>query len=589
MKARCQLNLHSFIIIRLQISGVKASTSQNQLDKKLASFLKSPQKTVDAAVQTNEDLINGLRFSKDVHIQNACVTSNFEINKSLEMTTSLDDRISDLMKATKNSSMNSDKDDVSRESVMQPKVEQNMEENIAKENKPIEIKISTNIPIVTNKSYLDQQPENEKDPELTNTDDKSCNGIEKKHNLQTIVLSPKKDLNLITNITEIPPTIEMNRLNNVSCSNALSFLDHLSASKTIPEPSTTNDKSSTDSNKQQYPKSNGLPIKGQQELEVNRLENFKFVGNSISKNTPCTAANSIATPMKHVATDGTRERKIREKQRKQNKYLKMKKRKFHSSAGRIEKKIVIPEPIPKDDDSQDSILKNLQDMFRTSDSNDLLELIDNHPGESKINANATTSQSFVTEPTVTVNGKKDKEVAKPSKDSKKRKISIGAYKKRKKLEDSATSPSEETEEERLLRRDQGIWFVEWVHQSTRLKAMMLELSVTNKRKYKHIKAAFLECFGDDNEDEMESESPILIENHLESCRDRIAPWVVQQLMTYYKNKVIENRLLFKILARHITAQLIIKKTFPEEEDVVAFIAEYFRNKTAIKNETDIYV
>ncbi|XP_043268808.1 eisosome protein SEG2 [Venturia canescens] len=266
--------------------------------------------------------------------------------------------------------------------------------------------------------------------------------------------------------------------------------------------------------------------------------------------------------------------------------------------------------------SQDSLMRNLEDMFcESDDSSDLMTLIEKHSGVTKANIDSEIEKMCLGDeeshelkdqekkqqpPSSLIahqrealkNSMEEKNVS--SGTSGKRKLSFSNYKKMKKraigdIETPPPPPHEETAEERQNRKIRGIWFVERVHQVAKLDAKMMELSMKDYRKHGRICAKFIELFGAPDEEETMPESPIRIEEHLTACKERIAPWVVKYLMPYYTKRIIDNRLLFKTVAKHIADMLIIEKTFPEEDCVDAYIRDYFRNKTSIKIESDIYV
>lgn len=232
------------------------------------------------------------------------------------------------------------------------------------------------------------------------------------------------------------------------------------------------------------------------------------------------------------------------------------------------------EPARVEEESQDSLMQHLEDMFcESDDSSDLMTLIEKHSGVSKANVDSEIGkmcpeESIIAQPIAPkFSGSKglgEKTSDDSGESSTKRKLSFSSYKKMKKraMGEPDSPPPEETFEERQVRKVKGIWFVERVHQVSRLKAKMMELSVTNYRKHGRLRQKFIELFGDSDEEEMMPESPIHIEEHLAACKERIAPWVVKHLMPFYTKGVIRDRLLFKTVAKHIADMLIIENTFP---------------------------
>ncbi|XP_012280385.1 uncharacterized protein LOC105699734 isoform X2 [Orussus abietinus] len=250
----------------------------------------------------------------------------------------------------------------------------------------------------------------------------------------------------------------------------------------------------------------------------------------------------------------------------------------------------------ENEDSQDSLLQHMEDMFcESDDSSDLMTLIEKHSGVTKANIDMEIVKMCPeAASTSTTNNNiscKDNTGEPSNLHANKRKLSYTNYKKMKKqaVGELVSSSEEGTGNEKKKRKASGIWFVERVHQVSKLKAKMMEISLTNYRKHGRIKARFAELFGESDEEDMMPDSPICIEEHLTSCKERIAPWVVKYLMPFYHKKRIADRPLFKVVAKHITDMLIFENTFPEQEDVNSYIQDYFKNKKMIKTKTDIYV
>lgn len=261
----------------------------------------------------------------------------------------------------------------------------------------------------------------------------------------------------------------------------------------------------------------------------------------------------------------------------------------------------------EDENSRDSLLQHMEDMFcESDDSSDLTTLIEKHSGISKaiidkeINQMCQETDSFLPQSLKNVNcilernntGKSNAITnnAKTSNTSTGTKHSFSYYKEMKLREANKSLVQEpETAESRERRRRNGIWFVERVHQVSKLKAKMTELSLTNYRKYGRVKQKFIELFGESDDEESMPDSPICIEEHLTACKERIAPWIVKHLMPFYKKRRIKDRALFKTVAKHIADMLIIENTFPEQDCVSKCIDNYFKNKKFIKTKQDIYV
>ncbi|KAG7209091.1 hypothetical protein KM043_015238 [Ampulex compressa] len=240
----------------------------------------------------------------------------------------------------------------------------------------------------------------------------------------------------------------------------------------------------------------------------------------------------------------------------------------------------------EDDISQDSLLQHMEDMFcESDDSSDLTTLIEKHSGVSKanidkeINEMCLESESFLPHSSSVSNqvsksnngintGASNTKTVKIANTSS-NKFSFSYYKeiKSKGVTKPVAQQESETVESKQKRKANGIWFVERVHQVSKLKAKMTELSLRNYRKHGRIKAKFIELFGESDDEEMMPDSPICIEEHLTACKERIAPWIVKYLMPFYKKRRIKDRQLFKAVAKHIADMLIIENTFPEQDCV----------------------
>ncbi|KAF7987286.1 hypothetical protein HCN44_003048 [Aphidius gifuensis] len=244
----------------------------------------------------------------------------------------------------------------------------------------------------------------------------------------------------------------------------------------------------------------------------------------------------------------------------------------------------------EEENSKDSLMQNMEDMFcESEDSNDLLSLIDKNSTVKNIKndilkysieaSSSLIDTSSKTPTTIPIKSLINNEQIN------KRKLTIDSYKKIKKR-----ALQGDVKEDKQSKKKKGIWLVERINQITKLRDKMMNISIKNYRKHGRLKEKFIVLFGyDDDADEMMPESPIHIEEHLTSCKERIAPWVVRYLMPYYTKKIIDNKLLFKLVAKHIANVLILQNTFPEEETVNEYINKYFQNKTFIKTENDIYI
>ncbi|XP_015434264.1 PREDICTED: uncharacterized protein LOC107190053 [Dufourea novaeangliae] len=266
-----------------------------------------------------------------------------------------------------------------------------------------------------------------------------------------------------------------------------------------------------------------------------------------------------------------------------------------------------PSNIPNDDEnSQDSILQHMEDMFCDSDdSSDLMTLIEKHSGVSKANVDKeinkicletdaafppnSTSSTCIPESNGNRKCNIKSNTTKPS-NTNTGKYSFSYYKEMKNREANKLLAGEhETPESKQKRRANSIWFVERVYQVSKLKAKMTELSLKNYRRHGKVKQKFIDLFGESDDEEMMPDSPICIEEHLTACKERIAPWIVKHLMPFYKKRRIKDRQLFKVVAKHIADMLIIDNTFPEQDCVSKYIDTYFKNKKFIKTKQDVYL
>ncbi|XP_018052071.1 PREDICTED: uncharacterized protein LOC108689688 isoform X2 [Atta colombica] len=253
----------------------------------------------------------------------------------------------------------------------------------------------------------------------------------------------------------------------------------------------------------------------------------------------------------------------------------------------------------EDENSQDSLLQHMQDMFcESDDSSDLTRLIEKHSGVTKANIdkeiNEICSEADIVVDTNLFNVPISNNVSRPNTakvNTSEGRISFSRYKEMqsKKTIKSKRININETVESKQKQKINAIWFVERVHQVSKLKAKMTELSLTNYRRHGRVREKFLHLFGEFEEEEMMPDSPVCIEEHLSACKERIAPWIVKYLMPFYKKRRIKDRHLFKAVAKYITDMLIIENTFPEQECVSKYIEGYFKNKRSVKTKQDIYL
>lgn len=212
--------------------------------------------------------------------------------------------------------------------------------------------------------------------------------------------------------------------------------------------------------------------------------------------------------------------------------------------------------IAKAEDSQDSLFQTMEDMFcESDDSSDLTTLIEKH---------STTNQFDNSLSQLNLNCTKndEKKLLKLQEFKRKRSAERNFLKAKKRNTRNSPIGFNDLKSSKYRKKVNEIWLVERVHQSSKLKSTMLEISLINYRKYGRIKEKFIALFGESDDDDTQPESPICIEEHLQACKERIAPWIVKHLTPFYNQKRISSRELFKTICRHVTDMLIISNTFP---------------------------
>ncbi|XP_021935646.1 uncharacterized protein LOC110837622 isoform X2 [Zootermopsis nevadensis] len=129
-------------------------------------------------------------------------------------------------------------------------------------------------------------------------------------------------------------------------------------------------------------------------------------------------------------------------------------------------------------------------------------------------------------------------------------------------------------------REPSAWTVEKCHQQKLLHAKIFE-TCFDVRKRGRMRLRFLELFSSDSDDCFD------VDEHVTNFKDRIARWVVESLMPYYREGRILSRPLFKFLARHIADTLLLKNHVPDEADVEQCVIDFFSHHDVIKNEDDV--
>ncbi|XP_069693767.1 uncharacterized protein [Periplaneta americana] len=131
-------------------------------------------------------------------------------------------------------------------------------------------------------------------------------------------------------------------------------------------------------------------------------------------------------------------------------------------------------------------------------------------------------------------------------------------------------------------KEYSVWTIEKQLQQELLHEKILQTCV-DVRKRGRMRLRFLELFGSDSEDSFSVDEPVSL------YKDKIARWVVESLMPYYREGRILSRSLFKFLARHIADKLLVRKHKPDEADVDHSVMEFFSHHDVIKSEADVHI
>lgn len=106
----------------------------------------------------------------------------------------------------------------------------------------------------------------------------------------------------------------------------------------------------------------------------------------------------------------------------------------------------------------------------------------------------------------------------------------------------------------------NMWTVEKYHQQKLLRAKILD-TCSDVRKRGRMRLRFLELFGSDSEDCFD------VDECVTNFKEKIARWVVESLMPFYREGRIQSRPLFKFLARHIADTLLLKNQMPGKQQL----------------------
>lgn len=108
--------------------------------------------------------------------------------------------------------------------------------------------------------------------------------------------------------------------------------------------------------------------------------------------------------------------------------------------------------------------------------------------------------------------------------------------------------------------EHNMWTVEKYHQQKLLRAKIMD-TCSDVRKRGRMRLRFLELFGSDSEDCFD------VDECVTNFKERIARWVVESLMPFYREGRIQSRPLFKFLARHIADTLLLKNQMPGKQQL----------------------
>jgi len=108
--------------------------------------------------------------------------------------------------------------------------------------------------------------------------------------------------------------------------------------------------------------------------------------------------------------------------------------------------------------------------------------------------------------------------------------------------------------------EHDMWTVEKYHQQKLLRAKIMD-TCSDVRKRGRMRLRFLELFGSDSEDCFD------VDECVTNFKEKIARWVVESLMPFYREGRIQSRPLFKFLARHIADTLLLKNKMPGKQQL----------------------
>ncbi|XP_047537687.1 uncharacterized protein LOC125071472 [Vanessa atalanta] len=130
------------------------------------------------------------------------------------------------------------------------------------------------------------------------------------------------------------------------------------------------------------------------------------------------------------------------------------------------------------------------------------------------------------------------------------------------------------------------WLCEEYFQKVKLFELLDQIRDCDRNKLMRIKEMLIELFGEDSDDEgvvspLEESTEFIV-----SCKERIAPWVVQILTPYYVKGRIRGKTLFKSLAKHLIRLIYQCSKYPYEYEVQSFVNDFLNSHKMIRCEAD---
>ncbi|XP_073966972.1 uncharacterized protein [Choristoneura fumiferana] len=148
------------------------------------------------------------------------------------------------------------------------------------------------------------------------------------------------------------------------------------------------------------------------------------------------------------------------------------------------------------------------------------------------------------------------------------------------------TPTKQVADNQKPKRKSSKWVCEEYFLRVHLYELLDQIRESNRMQHMRIKELFLELFGEDSDDEgvmspLEESPEFVI-----SCKERIAPWVVDLLTPYYIKGRIRGKALFKALAKHLIRLIYQCSKYPNEYEVNSFVSDFLQNHKMIRCEAD---